>query len=114
MLHPANREQVIADGEQAIDRLFMPLATEVRRIVRAKGNTPLTPLDRIRLMRQVDEALVPVFGRFPGDLESALADVIVAHCRVMRKDVWHLTASRLKAQLRRHRDLMEVLEEPDD
>jgi hypothetical protein len=106
----SDRDAAIAASERAIDAMQRDVWRIVSDATRARGPHPMTTLDRILILRAVDDALDGMYGRFPGDAASPLADEIVDSCIAVRRGVWRAMSASLMARLRRIPRLLRAVE----
>jgi hypothetical protein len=77
---------IVARQRRDVSLLHDVLADAIENAVRrhtAPGQ-PITHLDRLHIMREVDAALDVIYGRAPGDSDAALRDVVLRDTRAAR------------------------------
>lgn len=102
------RDAMIARSERDIDQLFRPLTRAVREAVRR--HETMTPLAYVLIMREVDQALTSIRGRFPGDRTAPLYRLVVQRCREARAIVFGQSADDMRRRLRGNPDVMAAIE----
>jgi len=78
----AERDALLAAVDRDIDAMSRPIAravvASVRRHAVATPDGPrITPASRSRILAEVDAALAPAYGAFPGDPRAALTALVL-------------------------------------
>lgn len=62
---------------------------------------PIATLDRLRIMADVDRSLAVIYGRYHGDLDSALTEIVVRDATAARFEPLDLSVTRWRAVMSR-------------
>jgi len=78
----AERDAVLAAVDRDVDALSRPIARAIvaavrRHAVTTPDGSRITPASRARILADVDAALAPAYGAFPGDPRAALTRLVL-------------------------------------
>lgn len=110
-----DRNATVARSERDIDALFRPLSravgASVRRHTMQQNATPaITLVIYARIMRDVDEALIGVRGRYPGDRSAPLYRLVVRRCIEARALAFRRAVEDVRQRLRGEPELLAAIE----
>jgi hypothetical protein len=95
-----DRDREIAGAEREIDALYRALRDAVAQAIEAQPGETLTATGRAAAMAEVDRALEPIYGRFRGDEEAALLQLVVRRQRRARAAAWRRSLAMARERLR--------------
>jgi len=113
----AERDALLAAVDRDIDALSRPIARAVTASVRRYAvATPegarTTPASRARVLADVDAALAPVHGAFPGDPRAALTALVLKRAQQGAALPAAATTADIRHRLRDAPDVLAAAERP--